>query len=194
MSVERFCLKFGNKLNMARIKDPIKIPQGVQVAFDENTRVLKVSGPKGVLERPMRREVDVSVDGDEIKVAQKMNTRLAKSLSGTYFSHAKNMVKGVTDGYLKSLIVEGVGYRSEMKGDKLALRVGFSHPVEIDVDKDLSVSVKDNVITIEGFDKEKVGEFAASVRAIKKPEPYKGKGIRYSNEVVRRKQGKKSVT
>lgn len=177
---------------MSRIgSEKIIIPTGVDVSFDGRT--LNVKGPKGELNRIVRDEISVNIEGGEIIVTPVTKTKIAQSLWGTYASHAKNMVLGVTEGYTKVLEVHGVGYRVEMNGNKLVLKVGFSHPVEKDVPQGLEVSVKDNIITIHGFDKEAVGEFAAKVRAVRKPEPYKGKGVRYQGEEVRRKQGKKST-
>jgi large subunit ribosomal protein L6 len=117
---------------------------------------------------------------------------LNRSLWGTYASHVRNMVKGVTEGYTRKLILEGVGFKSEVKGQNLDLALGFSHPVIVEIPNDLTVTAEKNNITITGIDKEKVGQFAAKVRALKKPEPYKGKGFRYDDEVIRRKQGKKA--
>ena len=140
----------------------------------------------------MRDEVELTIADGSVSVKPVAKTRLALALWGTYASHTKNMINGVVNGYKKELEVQGVGYRAEMKGAQLELRVGFSHSVLVDIPAGLQVSVKDAVITIEGFDKELVGEFAAQVRRVRKPEPYKGKGIRYVGEMVRRKQGKKS--
>jgi large subunit ribosomal protein L6 len=114
-------------------------------------------------------------------------------LWGTYASHVKNMIKGVTAGFQKKLIVEGIGFKSDVKGAKLDLSLGFSHPISIEIPKDLKVTAEKNVITITGVSNEQVGGFASKIRALKKPEPYKGKGIRYDNEVIRRKQGKKAA-
>ena len=176
---------------MSRIgKQIITIPDQVQVSFASG--VLTVKGPRGELTRSIRSEVDLAVKDGEVTVTPVAKTRLARNLWGTYASHTKNMIVGVTDGYKKELEIQGVGYRSEVSGNQLVLRVGFSHPVSMTVPDGLQVSVKDSVITIEGFDKDLVGEFAAQVRKVRKPEPYKGKGIRYVGEVVRRKQGKKS--
>lgn len=177
--------------NMSRIgSQKIAIPSGVQVTFQEGD--LKVKGPKGELSRKVRDEIAFNINDKEITVEKKAKTRLANKLWGTYASHAKNMVIGVTEGYKKELEVRGIGYRTEMKGSQLVLHVGFSHPVVFDVPEGLQVSVNDLTITIEGFDKEKVGQFTSQVRRVKKPDPYKDKGVRYVGEVVRRKQGKKA--
>ena len=117
----------------------------------------------------------------------------SRSLLGTYASHIKNMIVGVTTGYEKKLILEGVGFKSAVSGKSLDLALGFSHPVKVEIPEGLAVTADKNLITISGIDKEKVGQFSAYVRSLKKPEPYKGKGFRYDNEVIRRKQGKKSA-
>ena len=190
MSAGKHFFQFGN---MSRIgSQKITIPSGVQVSFQEG--MLTVKGPKGGLSRQVRDEVTVTIKNDELAVEKKADTRLANKLWGTYASHAKNMIIGVTEGYKKELEVRGIGYRTEMKGSQLVLHVGFSHPVIFDVPEELQVSVNDLTITIEGFDKEKVGQFAANIRRVKKPDPYKDKGVRYVGEVVRRKQGKKAET
>ena len=136
--------------------------------------------------------LQVHIADDTVTMEKKANSRLANKLWGTYAAHTKNMIVGVTEGYKKELEVRGIGYRVEMKGKQLVLHVGFSHPVEFDVPEGLQVGVEDATITIEGFDKEQVGQFAAQVRRVKKPDPYKDKGVRYVGEVVRRKQGKKA--
>ena len=179
--------------NMSRIgAQKITIPSGVDVSFADG--VLQVKGPKGQLSRSVRSEVTFSIADGEISVQPTTKTRLASSLWGTYASHAKNMIFGVTEGYTKELEVQGVGYRAEVGGQDLVLHVGFSHPISMPIPEGVQASVKDAIITIEGFDKEAVTLFAAQVRAVKKPEPYKGKGIRYVDEEVRRKQGKKLAT
>ena len=188
MLAERHFFQFGN---MSRIGlQKITIPDGVQVSFQDS--ILTVKGPKGELARKVRDEISFTITEKEITVEKKAKTRLANGLWGTYASHAKNMIAGVTEGYKKELEVRGIGYRVEMKGTQLVLHVGFSHPVVFDVPEGLQVGVQDVTITIEGFDKEKVGQFAAQVRRVKKPDPYKDKGVRYVGEVVRRKQGKKA--
>lgn len=178
---------------MSRIgKQIIEIPQGTTVSVDGN--VYSVKGPKGELKRAFRDEVVITIDGDKISFAPKSEKNvLAKSLWGTYASHISNMIQGVNTPYEKKLIVEGVGFRVELQGKQLKFALGFSHDVFVDIPETLEVTTEKNNITIIGIDKEEVGRFAANVRALKKPEPYKGKGIRYHDEVVRRKQGKKSV-
>jgi large subunit ribosomal protein L6 len=171
---------------------PIKIPKNVQVSFDTGTILIK--GPKGELSRLFRKDVNLGVSDEEVSLTLPKETILAKALIGTYASHIKNMIKGVTEGFEKKLIIEGVGYRAAMEGNILVLSVGFSHQVKLEIPKDLSVTVEKNVIRIVGIDKELVGSFSSKIRMVKKPEPYKGKGIRYEGEIIRRKQGKKAVT
>ncbi len=177
---------------MSRLgKKPVAIPTGTDVKVESG--VLSVKGPQGELQKPVHSLVEVSVADGEASVAPKNNSRLARALWGTFASHLRNMVNGVNENYKKTLILEGVGYRVELAGKTLKLSVGYSHPVEMEVPEGLTVEVVKNSIAISGADKEKVGQFAAEVRAKKKPEPYKGKGLRYDDEVIRRKQGKKAV-
>jgi large subunit ribosomal protein L6 len=177
---------------MSRIgKQEIKIPSTVKVSKEGS--VLKVVGPKGELSRDFRPEVAINLGEGVITLSINRNDKFLKSLWGTYASHIKNMVEGVENPYSKKLILEGVGFKSEVKGKVLALALGFSHPVNVDIPEGLTVTADKNLITVTGIDKELVGSFTASVRALKKPEPYKGKGFRYDDEVIRRKQGKKTV-
>jgi large subunit ribosomal protein L6 len=147
----------------------------------------------GELSRPLHPLIDIKVEGQEVKVEPKRLTLESKALWGTYASHVKNMVAGVNAPFVKKLILEGIGYKSEVKGDKIVFALGFSHPVEVAIPASLKVTAEKNAITVSGSDKEEVGAFAAKLRDLKKPEPYKGKGMRYDGEVIRRKQGKKSV-
>lgn len=177
---------------MSRLgKQPINIPSGVEVSWQDG--VLSVKGPKGTLTRSIKDDVTVSVDGDVITLAPAANSNLASALWGTYASHVNNMIAGVTEGFSKVLEIEGVGYRAEAQGNKLVVNVGFSHPVEFELPEGVAVAVEKNTITVSGHDKEAVGQFAANVRKVRPPEPYKGKGIRYQGEYVIRKQGKKAV-
>lgn len=177
---------------MSRIgKRPIAIPEKTEVSITDN--VIRVKGPLGELRRMLRPEVKVEVKDNAVLVRPVVETNFAQALWGTTASHIGNMIAGVNEAYVKKLIVEGVGYRAAVSGNNLELNVGFSHPVSISFPKELAVSVDKNEITISGSDKEMVGQFTAKVRAVRKPEPYKGKGIRYSDEVVRRKQGKRAV-
>lgn len=176
---------------MSRLgKQVITIPSGVEANFADG--VLTIKGPKGTLSREIsEKHVDVRLEGNELGFTPK-DTDKAPALWGTYASHAHNMIHGVTEGFEKKLQIEGVGYRAEMKGANLALNMGFSHPVEMAVPQGITTVVEKNIITITGADKELVGQFAANVRKVKKPEPYKGKGIRYVGEHIIRKQGKKA--
>jgi len=177
---------------MSRIgKKPILIPDGVEVRV-EGSRVI-VKGPKGELQREVRPEIKVEVEGKEIKVAPQKETKRTGAFWGLTRALIANMTKGVKDGYEKKLQIEGVGFKANLEGENLVLQVGFSHPVKVDKDKDIKFLVEKNIITISGPDKESVGQVAAKIRKIRPPEPYKGKGIRYLGEVVRRKAGKKVV-
>ncbi len=178
---------------MSRIgKQIITIPAGVTV--NANGSVVSVKGPKGELTRDFKTSlITVVVNGNEISFTKNVESIEANALWGTIASHVKNMVDGVTAGFTKKLILEGVGFKSEVKGNSLDLALGFSHPVKIEIPAGLTVSAEKNNITVSGHDKELVGSFTAGVRSMKKPEPYKGKGFRYDTEVIRRKQGKKSA-
>jgi large subunit ribosomal protein L6 len=154
--------------------------------------LLTVKGPKGTLTRVVRPDVLITIEGNEVKLAPG-TTELAKALWGTYTAHVRNMVRGVTEGFTTILDLEGVGYRAEVKGADLVLSVGFSHPVPITIPAGITAVVEKTTITLTGPDKDVLGQFAANVRKIRKPEPYKGKGIRYRDEFIIRKQGKKAV-
>ena len=155
--------------------------------------VLSVKGAKGTLTKRVHPSIDIAIDESGVLVTPKDRSRLAKALTGTFASHVKNMVQGVETPYMKKLILEGVGYRVELKGKELVLTVGFSHTVPLAIPEDVTVVVEKNNITFTSPNKESVGQFAANVRRVKPPEPYLGKGIHYDGEVVRRKQGKKAV-
>ena len=176
---------------MSRIgRMPIAIPAGVTVTIAENNHVT-VKGPKGTLERALPLEMTIKQEGDDIVVTRPNDLKKTKSLHGLTRTLIHNMVVGVTEGYEKVLEVNGVGYRAAKQGNKLVLSLGYSHPVEM-VDPEGITSVLDgqNIIKVQGIDKEKVGQYAAEIRSKRKPEPYKGKGIKYSTEVIRRKVGK----
>lgn len=179
---------------MSRLANkPIAIPGNTEVSVDGTT--VSVKGPKGSLSRVFRPEIIAIAAADNAVVLEKkIETPESKALWGTYASHIINMIDGVNAEFEKKLIVEGVGFKSEVQGTKIVLDLGFSHRVEMNIPEGLTVTAEKNEITIRGIDKELVGSFAAEIRAKKKPEPYKGKGIRYDGEVIRRKQGKKSVT
>ncbi|MCC7160729.1 50S ribosomal protein L6 [Candidatus Nomurabacteria bacterium] len=177
---------------MSRIgKQEILIPAGVKVAQNGNT--ISVTGPKGTLSKVFRDDVVITVTDKNITLNIKRNDKFSQSLWGTYASHIKNMIKGVETPYQKKLILEGVGFKSEVKGKDFHFALGFSHPVIVHIPEGITATADKNNITITGIDKELVGNFTASIRALKKPEPYKGKGMRYDTEVIRRKQGKKTV-
>ena len=175
---------------MSRIgRMPIAIPAGVTVDIAENNKVT-VKGPKGTLERVLPAEMEITVEGAEILVKRPNDLKKNKSLHGLTRTLIHNMVVGVTDGYTKTLEVNGVGYRAQKQGKKLVLSLGYSHPVEIEDPEGLTTTVEDNKIKVSGIDKEKVGQYAAEIRSTRAPEPYKGKGIKYDYEVIRRKVGK----
>lgn len=177
---------------MSRLaKKPIIIPAGVTATIDAGKFVAK--GPNGELSIMIKPLISVTQEGNEIVITIARNTKQAKSLIGTYASHVKNILKGVKEKFVKKLILEGVGFKSEVQGTNLKLALGFSHPVIVPIPSDLTVTAEKNLITVTGADKELVGQFTAKVRSLKKPEPYKGKGFRYDDEIIRRKQGKKSV-
>jgi large subunit ribosomal protein L6 len=177
---------------MSRLaKRPISIPSKAEVSITDH--VISVKGPKGTLTKPTHRLVSVEVGTEGVQVATRGASLEARALVGTYASHVKNMLQGVTEGYAKKLLIEGVGYKWDVQGQKLNLALGFSHPVVVAIPEGLTVKADKGALTIEGHDKEAVGQFAANIRAMKKPEPYKGKGIRYDGEVIRRKQGKKAA-
>ena len=178
---------------MSRIgKQVVIVPSGTEVKLSGIT--LSVKGPKGELTRSFPGEVTIHINGNEITFTpNKVGNRDINALWGTYASHVKNRVIGVNEGYSKKLILEGVGFKSEVAGDSLNLALGFSHPVKVAIPAGLTVTAEKNNVTVSGIDKELVGQFTSSVRSMKKPEPYKGKGFRYSDEVLRRKQGKKAA-
>ena len=177
---------------MSRIgKQIINIPAGVSVALSSGE--LKVKGPLGELNRLVRKEISFQIGEKEISLTPIGNGKFQRALWGTYAAHLKNMIAGVTKLYEQKLLIEGVGYKWEIKGNQLTLSLGFSHLVHLPIPSGLTVSAEKNALLIKGIDKELVSFFASKVRLLKKPEPYKGKGIRYEKEVVRRKQGKKSA-
>jgi large subunit ribosomal protein L6 len=177
---------------MSRLgKQSILIPAGTDVSVTSDA--IMVKGKGGTLSRQVHPSIKVSVENGSASVEPANNTRLAKALWGTYAAHVRNMIAGVNTPFVKKLQVEGIGYKVELNGKNLKLTVGFSHPVLVAIPEGITAIVEKNIITVSGADKDAVGQFAASVREIKKPEPYKGKGIRYEGEVVRIKQGKKAA-
>jgi len=175
---------------MSRIGNaPIEVPSGVTVKFDAG--VLSVKGPKGELSSRVPDIIKAEVGDGQLRFVRPDEKKESRALHGLARALAANMVHGVTQGFSKALEIQGVGYRADMKGKKLALLLGFSHPVEVDVPKGLKVSMDGTTnVKIEGIDKQLVGQFAANIRSLRPPEPYKGKGIRYVGEHVRRKVGK----
>lgn len=177
---------------MSRIgKQIIQIPAGTTVTTDTST--VTVKGPKGEISRKILPIVEIIVNGSEVSFAHKQNTAFGRSLWGTYASHVKNMIEGVNTPYVKKLILEGVGYKGDVQGTVLNLALGFSHPVKVEIPAGITVTAEKGTFTFTGIDKEVVGGFAAKIRSLKKPEPYKGKGFRYDGEVILRKQGKKAA-
>ena len=176
---------------MSRIgRMPIAVPAGVTVDIAENNKVT-VKGPKGTLERVLASEMTIEKDGDTIVVKRPNDLKKMKSLHGLTRTLLNNMIIGVTDGYQKVLEINGVGYRAAKQGSKLVLSLGYSHPVEMEDPEGLEVVVEDqNKVIVKGIDKEKVGQYAAEIREKRAPEPYKGKGIKYADQVLRRKVGK----
>lgn len=178
---------------MSRIgKKPIIIPQGVEAKIEDNKVIVK--GPRGELRREVRPEIEIEMKEGKILLSLQKEAKKTKSFWGLTRTLISNMVKGVVDGYEKKLEIQGVGYRANVEGENLVLQLGFSHPVRVEKSEGIKFLVEKNIITVSGIDKELVGQIAAKIRRIKPPEPYKGKGIRYLGEVVRRKAGKKVVT
>ena len=175
---------------MSRIgKQPVVLPAGVEAKVDG--KFVTVKGPKGTLQEELRGPVNVTVEGNEILVTRPNDTRQARELHGLYRTLMANMVEGVTNGYSKTLEIVGTGYRATQKGKGVELALGFSHPVKVEPEEGIEFTVPSQTrIVVSGIDKQRVGEAAANIRKLRKPEPYKGKGIRYQGEVVRRKVGK----
>jgi len=175
---------------MSRIgKTPITLPDKVKVAVARSQ--VTVEGPKGKLNWELPKGISVSVEGNILSVGREGENREVRALHGLSRALINNMVTGVSNGFRRDLEIQGVGFRAAVKGDKLDLSIGYSHPVLFPIPKEIKVAVTDNTkISIEGIDKHLVGQVAADIRAYYPPEPYKGKGIRYSDEVVRRKEGK----
>ncbi len=191
---------------MSRIgKKPILIPENVEIKLENNRIIIK--GPKGELQREIRPDVKIGIKGKEMlitpcnakgdisgKTRYKINNKKNRAYWGLTRAVLFNMIKGVTEGYEKKLEIEGVGYKARKEGDDLILQIGFSHPVKIKQPEGIKFSIEKNVIIVSGIDKELIGQIAAKIRAVRPPEPYKGKGIKYQGEVIRRKAGKKVVT
>lgn len=177
---------------MSRIgKKVIILPEKTEIEVSSGK--VSVKGPLGVLSRVLHPVIEVVVKGNEVVVNPRRIDVESRALWGTYASHITNMIAGVNNLFEKKLILEGIGFKSEVNGDKIILALGFSHPVALTIPEGLKVTVEKNIITVSGSDKEEVGQFTSRLRALKKPEPYKGKGMHYSDEIIRRKQGKKSL-
>ena len=177
---------------MSRIgKKPIEVPENVTVSITDG--VFKAEGPNGTLERELHNIVTVEIADEEITVTPNKKTVFARSMWGTAAAHIKNMISGVTEDFRKKLTFSGIGYRANVSGSTLTLEMGYSHDINLDIPKELEVLVEKNTITVGGPDKELVGAFAANIRDVRTPEPYKGSGIKYSDEIIRRKEGKKAV-
>ncbi len=176
---------------MSRIgKKPVAIPSGVTASMEGG--IISVKGPKGTLTMPMREEISYTLDDGGVLVKPANATKAARAFWGMQRTMVQNLVTGVTDGFTKTLEITGVGYRANAQGPKLKLQLGYSHDVDIDVPSDLDVKTPDQTtIHITGIDKQKVGQLAAEIRRWRKPEPYKGKGIKYRGEYIFRKEGKK---
>jgi len=176
---------------MSRIgRLPIEVPKGVDIKIDENNNVT-VKGQKGTLSKSFHKDMIIKLEGSTVTVQRPSEDKLHKSLHGLTRTLLNNMVEGVTKGYEKGLDINGVGYRAQKQGKKLILTLGYSHPVEMEEPEGLTIDVPaQNKIIVKGIDKQAVGEFAAKIRGKREPEPYKGKGIKYETEIIRRKEGK----
>ena len=178
---------------MSRIgKKPIGIPQGVEVKIEDSKIIVR--GPKGELSRSIRPEIEASVKEGKVLIVPRKETKETKALWGLTRALIANFVLGVTEGFEKKLEIRGIGYRASMEGEDLGLKLGFSHPVTVKKPEGISFSVDKNIITVSGIDNQLVGEVAAKIKRLRPPDPYKGKGIRYLGEAVRKKEGKKAVT
>ena len=175
--------RIGNKV--------IVLPAGVEITNNDN--VVTVKGPKGELTRTFSKDIEIRVEGTEVTLHRPNDSKEMKTIHGTTRALLNNMVTGVSEGFKKELEMRGVGYRAQKQGEKLVLNAGYSHPVEMDAPAGVTIEVPNNTtVVVKGIDKQVVGEFAANIRAVRAPEPYKGKGIRYKGEHVRRKEGKKA--
>jgi len=177
---------------MSRIgKQQIEIPEKTEVSILDG--VIFVKGPGGELSKKTKSNILIEIKDKKVILSPKDETIETMSLWGTYASHIINMVSGVNTPFQKKLVIEGVGYKAALSEGAIVLNIGFSHPINIKIPLGINVSIKKNIITVSGIDKETVGQFTAIIRSKKKPEPYKGKGIRYFDEIIKRKEGKKSV-
>ncbi len=181
-----------NEAPLSRLgRKPVEIPAGVKVSV--NGQTINAEGKRGKLSLDLHHRISAKVDGNQVKLLPVVNTPETKALHGLSRKLVLNMIEGVTAGFRKKLVIEGVGFRAALAGNKLTMSLGFSHPAVFESPKDVQIKMDPkvpNILEIEGNDKQKVGQVAAQIRAIKKPEPYKGTGIRYENEVIKRKAGK----
>ena len=190
-------LKFGSSTtltinNMSRLgKKPLTIPEKTEVSVKDF--IVTVKGPLGETKRTFKPKISIKVENGLVVLSPNDPTNETNALWGTYASHIKNMINGVNKLFEKKLVIEGIGFKSEVKGQEIVFNLGFSHQIKLPVPQGLKVTSEKGVMTITGIDLEAVGQFAAKIRDLKRPEPYKGKGIRYDDEVIRRKQGKKAV-
>lgn len=177
---------------MSRLaKKPVKIPEGVSAEISEDKIIVK--GPKGELSIELNEKIKAEVTDEGIVFSKKEESKQALENLGTSVRLVENMLNGVKEGYEKQLELEGVGFRMSVQGKKISMALGFSHPVEVDVPDGIEVKIEENVLTVSGIDKQKVGQFAAEIRSLRPAEPYKGKGFHYVGEIIRRKEGKKAV-
>ncbi|MDC7124458.1 MAG: 50S ribosomal protein L6 [Spirochaetales bacterium] len=177
---------------MSRIgKLPITIPQGVKVSVKDD--IITVEGPKGKLEQDYKSDIEIKIEKDEVTLDVKNNSKAAHSYHGLYRSLINNMVTGVSKGFSKSLIINGVGYRAEVNKDILTLNLGYSLPIDYFIEEGITIAVEGTKVTVSGIDKQRVGQVSAEIRSLRPPEPYKGKGIRYEEENIVRKIGKSGI-
>ncbi len=177
---------------MSRVgKQILQIPAKTEVKLADG--VLSVKGPKGELKKAFKSVVEIKIENDTVTLHPQKKDLATSALWGTYASHIKNMINGVNNGYVVKLILDGIGFKAEVVGTSLNMALGFSHPVKKEIPAGVTVASEKGTLTISGADKEAVTQFAAQVRALKKPEPYKGKGFRYDDEIIKRKQGKKAA-
>jgi large subunit ribosomal protein L6 len=176
--------------HMSRVgKKPIQIPDKAKISFDD--RILTVQGDKGTLTQSIHPDVDLKIEDNVMNVTPLKNSRTCRALQGLTRSLVANMITGVTQGFERTLEINGIGYRAELRGNTIVLNVGYSNPVEFNIPEGVSAAVeRNNIIKLSGIDKQKIGAVAASIRKIRPPEPYKGKGIKYAEEYIRRKVGK----
>lgn len=178
---------------MSRIgKKPILIPENVEVKVDG--QIVRIKGPKGELSQEIRPEIRVEIKEGKIFVLPQIESKQTKAFWGLFRALLANMIKGVTQGFEKKLQIEGIGYRAKIEQEDIILQMGYTHPVKIKKPEGIDFLVEKNIITVSGIDKTLVGLIAAKIRKVRVPEPYKGKGIRYAGEIIRRKQGKKAAT